>query len=186
MACLSMPEICYPCSRSDLLPMSPIRTHKHLTAFSSRAKKWRVSRPNWPPDASRSSKRRHRDSNQSRRVHRVDRATGSILEWQKLRCYTGEMTNTSCPLAHLSDDELLVEVRRLAEHERQATAQLIRSLAEIDTRRLYLGQGCSSLFTSARRSFASPSTPPTDGSRALALRGAFRSSWSCWRTGRST
>jgi hypothetical protein len=57
------------------------------------------------------------------------------------------MTNTLSPLAHLSDDELLVEIRRLAAHERQATAHLIASLAELDARRLYLGQGCSSLFT---------------------------------------
>jgi 5-methylcytosine-specific restriction endonuclease McrA len=49
--------------------------------------------------------------------------------------------------AHLADDELLVEIRRLATCERQATAQLIASLAELDARRLYLGQGCSSLFT---------------------------------------
>lgn len=54
---------------------------------------------------------------------------------------------TLSPLAHLADDELLVEVRRLAEHERHATAHLIASLAELDARRLYLGQGCSSLFT---------------------------------------
>ena len=57
------------------------------------------------------------------------------------------MTNTLSPLAHLSNDELLVEVRRLAAHERQATTHLISSLAELDVRRLYLGQGCSSLFT---------------------------------------
>lgn len=57
------------------------------------------------------------------------------------------MTNTLSPLAHLSDDELLMEVRRLAAHERQATTHLIASLAELDVRRLYLGQGCSSLFT---------------------------------------
>ncbi len=55
--------------------------------------------------------------------------------------------NTFSTLAHLSDDELLEEVRRLAGGERQATAQLIASLAELDARRLYLGQGCSSLFT---------------------------------------
>ena len=58
-----------------------------------------------------------------------------------------DMTKTFSPLAHLSDDELLEEVRRLAGGERQATAQLIASLAELDARRLYLGQGCSSLFT---------------------------------------
>ena len=57
------------------------------------------------------------------------------------------MTTIRSSLAHLSDDELLVEVTRLAEHERQATSRLIASLAELDERRLYLGQGCSSLFT---------------------------------------
>ena len=57
------------------------------------------------------------------------------------------MTTIRSSLAHLSDDELLVEVGRLADQERQATARLIASLAELDQRRLYLGQGCSSLFT---------------------------------------
>jgi hypothetical protein len=38
-------------------------------------------------------------------------------------------------------------VKRLAGCERQATARLIAALAELDTRRLYLGQGCSSMFT---------------------------------------
>ena len=72
---------------------------------------------------------------------------GASCEWQKLRCYTWDMTNTLSRLDHMSDDELLVEVGRLAVHERQATAHLIASLAELDARRLYLGQGCSSLFT---------------------------------------
>jgi hypothetical protein len=57
------------------------------------------------------------------------------------------MTTIHSSLAHLSDDELLIEVRRLAELERQTTAHLIASLAELDARRLYLAQGCSSLFT---------------------------------------
>jgi hypothetical protein len=47
----------------------------------------------------------------------------------------------------LSDKELLAEVKRLAEHERVATADLIATLAELDARRLYLGEGCSSLFS---------------------------------------
>ncbi len=50
-------------------------------------------------------------------------------------------------LAALSDNALLTEVRRLAARESEATADLIASLAELDARRLYLGQGCSSLFT---------------------------------------
>jgi hypothetical protein len=49
--------------------------------------------------------------------------------------------------AQLSDDQLLAEVTRLAALERGATAALIRSLMKVDARRLYLGEGCSSLFT---------------------------------------
>jgi hypothetical protein len=52
---------------------------------------------------------------------------------------------SSC--AALSDRDLLVTVKRLALRERQATAQLIALLSELDARRLYLGEGCSSLFT---------------------------------------
>jgi hypothetical protein len=50
-------------------------------------------------------------------------------------------------LAHLSDHQLLVEIRHLAGRERHTTARLIASLMELDARRLYLGEGCSSLFT---------------------------------------
>jgi hypothetical protein len=48
---------------------------------------------------------------------------------------------------HLTDMDLIGEVKALAESERQATAVLIASLAELDARRLYLREGCSSLFT---------------------------------------
>ncbi len=54
---------------------------------------------------------------------------------------------TASSLTTLSDQELLAEVTALAGRERQATAQLIAALAEVDSRRLYLGEGCSSLFT---------------------------------------
>jgi len=47
----------------------------------------------------------------------------------------------------LSDTELIAEVSRLAGNERDATARLIAALAEVDERRLYLSEGCSSLFT---------------------------------------
>ena len=53
--------------------------------------------------------------------------------------------------AALSDEELLSRVGALVRHEREATAQLVAALVELDSRRLYLGQGCSSLFTYARR-----------------------------------
>ena len=57
------------------------------------------------------------------------------------------MTSPIPSFAHLSDDELLATVQRLATTECRATAALVRSLMELDVRRLYLGQGYSSLFT---------------------------------------
>ncbi len=49
--------------------------------------------------------------------------------------------------AALSDDELVDKVKDLAGRERRASVALIRSLMEFDARRLYLREGCSSLFT---------------------------------------
>src|SRR5829696_9072288 len=61
------------------------------------------------------------------------------------------MTNEWSCLTHLSDRELLEEVQTLATRERDATARLIVSLMELDSRRLYLGEGCSSLFVYCTR-----------------------------------
>jgi len=49
--------------------------------------------------------------------------------------------------SHLSDDDLVAEVKSLALREQTATALLIAHLAELDARRLYLAAGFSSLFT---------------------------------------
>lgn len=46
----------------------------------------------------------------------------------------------------LADDELLREAGRLVRGEREATAAFVRLLIEVDARRLYLREGCSSLF----------------------------------------
>ena len=54
------------------------------------------------------------------------------------------MTN-AC--SRLTNEELLAKVKSLAAGEREATTNLIASLVELDSRRLYLGEGCSSLFT---------------------------------------
>lgn len=53
--------------------------------------------------------------------------------------------------SRLSDQELLEEVSVLAQREREATAALVAHLAVLNERRLYLGQGCSSLFTYCTR-----------------------------------
>ena len=45
-----------------------------------------------------------------------------------------------------SDQQLLTTAKTLASQEREATAQLIAHLSEIDARGLYLGEGCPSLF----------------------------------------
>ncbi|MDQ3349659.1 MAG: hypothetical protein M3545_17065 [Acidobacteriota bacterium] len=58
---------------------------------------------------------------------------------------------TRIPFAHLSNTDLLAETVRLAARERDATAQMIAALAEIDARRLYLGEGCASLFVYCTR-----------------------------------
>jgi hypothetical protein len=57
------------------------------------------------------------------------------------------MSSRSTSLADLSDEQLVAEVKRLAGLARRATAALIRALMELDARRLYLGEGYSSLFT---------------------------------------
>jgi hypothetical protein len=49
--------------------------------------------------------------------------------------------------SHLSDDDLVAQLKSLARREQEATACLIAHLAELDARRLYLAAGFSSLFT---------------------------------------
>src|SRR5687768_596556 len=76
----------------------------------------------------------------------VEIVAQGILEWQKLRCYNGSMQKNDRSLADLTNAQLLLEVKALAAGEREATARLIASLAELDARQLYLGEGFPSLF----------------------------------------
>jgi hypothetical protein len=57
------------------------------------------------------------------------------------------MTNTSATFGNLTDSEVLARIHDAARNERVATAHLIALLIELDARRLYLGEGFSSLFT---------------------------------------
>jgi len=50
-------------------------------------------------------------------------------------------------LDRLSDDMVIARVKECASNERRATADLLVVLGELDARRLYLGQGFSSLFS---------------------------------------
>lgn len=51
----------------------------------------------------------------------------------------------------LSDQELLAATLRLAAHQRRATARLVAAISEVDARRLYLQEGCSSIFAYCTR-----------------------------------
>ena len=57
------------------------------------------------------------------------------------------MDKSSLTYAQLSDGDLVTEVGRLVASERQSTTRVVSALAELDARRLYLEQGCSSMFT---------------------------------------
>src|SRR5262245_6255624 len=55
---------------------------------------------------------------------------------------------TDClSITALSDQQLIAQVVELARREREATAGLVAHLAEFGTRKLYLGEGCATLFT---------------------------------------
>lgn len=49
-------------------------------------------------------------------------------------------------ISGLSNDQLITATKNAAATERRSTTQLIALLAEFDARKLYLSQGCSSLF----------------------------------------
>jgi hypothetical protein len=56
-------------------------------------------------------------------------------------------TNLLPAIDELSDHDLLARIERAAEDERHATAHLIALLMEFDSRKLYLREGFSSMFT---------------------------------------
>ena len=61
------------------------------------------------------------------------------------------MANEIGTLTSLTDAQLLARVKLLAAEERKSTAHLIAGLRELDLRRSYLGEGCSSLFSYCTR-----------------------------------
>ena len=65
---------------------------------------------------------------------------------QMTMVYEG-MTSTLSSFRTLSDRDLLAQLEHAIGQERQATAHLIALLMEVDARKLYATQSCSSLFT---------------------------------------
>lgn len=62
-----------------------------------------------------------------------------------------ECATTVSSIQDLSNQALLDEARRLAEDQRGAMVRLIAAIAEVDARRLYLGEGYSSMFVYCTR-----------------------------------
>jgi len=89
-----------------------------------------------------------RHGSQEKQVARVPRAR-SRASSQLLPCenvvLSRDMTTNS--IDKLSDGDLLDRTTRAAGAERYETTELLALLGELDARRLYLGEGCSSLFT---------------------------------------
>jgi hypothetical protein len=61
------------------------------------------------------------------------------------------MAITTSIFTSMEDRALLDATKHLVIEEHLATAALLRALMEIDTRRLYLGEGCSSMFSYCTR-----------------------------------
>jgi HNH endonuclease len=120
---------------------------KHLTRFFNSTMSRASARAELLSKTS-GSPQTHDLGKHPRRSDRVDDlALARTDALQKLRCYTRIMTQSLFVHDRLSDGELVAEVKRLVGCERQATAHLIAALTALDARRLYLGQGCSSMFT---------------------------------------
>ena len=79
----------------------------------------------------------------------LDRAALGHVVSPRSRSYIVLMTTLDSAFKDLSDRDLVAEMKRLAARECQATAAVIACLAEFDARRLYLGEGCASLFAYA-------------------------------------
>ena len=61
------------------------------------------------------------------------------------------MENKKIELNCLSNSELISRLESLVQTEKETTAEIIRHLAEVDSRRLYASLGYSSLFDYAVR-----------------------------------
>ena len=83
-------------------------------------------------------------------VESIDRRSCRVLFGRQMTMVYRCMKPLSS-LHQLSNRSLLDETLRLAACERNATVELIAAIAEVDARRLYLGESCSSMFTYCTR-----------------------------------
>ena len=79
-------------------------------------------------------------------LQRVAAAVGAPLGAERLEKPDG-MAERMSLLSSVSDAQLLTQTLAAARAERAAMANVLRHLAEVDRRRLYLDQACSSLYS---------------------------------------
>ena len=91
---------------------------------------------------------------------------------------------TNSTLAHLSDVQLLNEVKRLVTVEHGATVDVIRSLCEVKARQLHLAIGCSSMFDYCTRVLHLSEHAAYARIAAAGCAETIRSSWTCWSRAR--
>jgi len=84
--------------------------------------------------------------------------------------------------SHLSNDELMAAVARLAGDERVVTARLIAHLAEIDRRELHVPAGFASLYIYCHEGLGFSEDAAYNRRRRRRWRGDFRWFWTCWPT----
>ena len=77
-------------------------------------------------------------------------------------------------LTRLSDDDLVARLKGLVARDHDLTAQIVAHLAELDTRDVFLREGCGSLFVYCRDALGSRSGRPITASRSPAPPDAFR------------
>ena len=87
------------------------------------------------------------DRTGARGTRQVDRGTRLILRCLKNRVLQVSMATNARMFTSMEDRALLDAAKHLVIEEHLATAALLRALMEIDTRRLYLGEGCASMFS---------------------------------------
>src|SRR5439155_20825900 len=81
------------------------------------------------------------------------RASTAVSRARKTAWYKHIMNTDLSSLALLSDSELVTRVKHLAGREREAMAEIIAHLGEIEARNLYAREGYKSLFEYCRETF---------------------------------
>jgi hypothetical protein len=89
-------------------------------------------------------------------------------------------------LAALPSARLLARMRELVQRGNAVEAELLAHLGEVDARRLYLEEGCSSMFAYCQRVLHFAEGLATSGSRPLARRGEIQKFWKPCATVRAT